>query len=41
MARNFYLFIILFLLVQSFGFAQEHPFSNEVVIDTYGREFFN
>lgn len=38
MARNFYLFIILFLLVQSFGFAQEHPFSNEVVIDTYGSE---
>lgn len=31
-------FIVLFVLVQSFGFAQEHPFSNEVVIDTYGSE---
>ncbi|MDD4190474.1 MAG: hypothetical protein PHI28_04035 [Mangrovibacterium sp.] len=31
-------FIVLFVLVQSFGFAQEHPFSNEVVINTYGGE---
>ncbi len=38
MVRRFNPFIILLFLIQTFGFAQVHPFSNEVVIDTYGSE---
>jgi len=38
MARKFNLFIILLLLIQTSGFTQEHPFSNEIVIDTCGSE---